>query len=83
MQPAIGCASKQIIGGSSPLSLHNIRPPSNIDELSGAEGLMPQFVRRRSAPATHQVVTDEIDAEMYDTGDMDGTSMKSLAAPIK
>ena len=79
-QPVIGCASKQMVGGPQ---LHNIRPHSNIDELSGVEGLMPQFARRRSAPASHQVVTGDIDYEMYDTGESDIHSINNFAAWVK
>ena len=81
-QPIIGCAAKQMVSGPVPLQLKNSRPASNIDELSGVEGLMPKFVRRRSAPASHQVVTDEIDAEMYDA-DPEITSMRGLADFLK
>ena len=59
---------------------HNERPSSNIDELSGVEGSMPKFARRRSPPSTHQVVTDEVDAEMYDKADADVSSIKCLTS---
>ena len=65
-QPIIGCASAQILGGGNNQTLNNIRPASNVDELSGVDGLMPKFARRRSSPATHQAVSGEVDAEMYD-----------------
>ena len=83
VQPIIGVAFAQMIGGPNQLYLHNVRPASNVDELSGVEGLMPKFARRRSAPANHQVVSDEVDAEMYDGSDSGISSMKGLAEWLK
>ena len=36
-QPVIGCAPAQMIGGASLMMPNNIRPASNVDELSGVE----------------------------------------------
>ena len=80
VNPSMGCAAKQMRGGQP---MGNVLPASNIDELSGVEGLMPQFSRRRSAPSTHQVVTGEVDVEMYDKHDQDVTSSKGLSSWLK
>ena len=37
VRPIIGCAAAQMFGGSNRLPLHNVRPASNVDELSGVE----------------------------------------------
>ena len=79
-QPKIGSASVQMM---DKVSRNNVKPASNIDELSGVETLLPKFIRRRSAPATHQVVTDEVDFEMYDKVDRDASSLEDLSVWLK
>ena len=81
VQHAIGNAASQILG-LSPQS-HNMIPASAIDELSGVDGPMPRFIRRRSAPVGHCVVSDCVDAEMYDKGEKDITDMKDLSIWLK
>ena len=44
---------------------------------------MPKVVRRRSAPATHQVASGEADAEMYDKAESDLSYAKDLVAWLK
>ena len=44
---------------------------------------MPQFVRRRSAPAAHQVITDEVDAGMYESKPGEVSDMRELASLLK
>ena len=54
----------------------NVGTASNLDDLAGVEGLMPKFARRRTAPAAHQVITDEVGAEMYDLSEGDVANFK-------
>ena len=81
IQPLIGKAAAQMISGS--VQLRNLIAPSQIDELSGVEGLMPRFIRRMSAPAGHYVATDEVDAEMYDKGEKDILNVKDISTWLK
>ena len=83
LQPIIGQASDQMPSQSSQPKISNVIPPSNLDDFEGVEGLMPKFVRRRSAPAAHQVITDEVDAEMYERGPGDVSDLRELASLIK
>ena len=74
-QPAIGQESEQMPGQNA--------HPSNFGDLAGVEGLMPKFVRRRSAPASHQVINDEVDAAMYERGTGEVSDLGELASPLK
>lgn len=44
---------------------------------------MPRFIRRRSSPDGQTVVTDEVDAEMYDRGEKDILNVKDLSTRLK
>ena len=61
-------------------AMGTVLPASNIDELSVVEELSHQFVRRLSAPDTHQVDTDEGDIGMYDKEGHDVKSLKCQPA---
>ena len=63
-------------------AIRNVTPPSAIDQLTGAEGVIPKFISRRSAPAAHQVVSDEVDAETFAKIDTESCSMKALSSWI-
>ena len=82
-QPVIGQALCQMPGQSSSANIVNITPSKRLDDLEGVEQLMPQFVRRRSAPAAHQVITDEVDAEMYESKPVEISDMRELASLLK
>ena len=73
--------AEEIPTGSS--HIINLVSPSHIDELTGVEGLIPSFVRRRSSPFGHDVATDEVEAEMYDRGEKDIVHMKDLTTSTK
>ena len=79
-QPQVGVAAEQMPGLEQRPLIANITVASNLDDLDGVEGLMPRFIRRRSAPAGHQVVSDEVDAEMYEKADGDILRFKDLSA---
>ena len=55
------CAAQKMFDGRA---MGTVLPASIIDELSVVEELSHQFVRRLSAPDTHQVDTDEGDIGM-------------------
>ena len=64
-------------------AISNITEASNLDDIAGVSGLMPRFIRRSSVPAGRQVVSDEVDAEMYDKADGDILSFKDLSSWLK
>ena len=82
-QPVLGQASFQMPGQSTHVNIVNITPSKRLGDLEGLEQLMPQFVRRRSAPASHQVITDEVDAEMFESKSGEISDMRELASLLK
>ena len=82
-QPVIGQAVCQMPGQSPTSVIVNITPSLRLDDLAGVEQLMPQFVRRRSAPSAHQVITDEVDAEMYESRAGEVSDLRELASLVK
>ena len=83
LQPKLGIASGQMPGLNRTPLVSNLVEASNLDDLAGVEGLMPKLVRRRSAPSGHQVITEEVDSEMYDKTDGDILNMKELSFRLK
>ena len=67
-QPLIGGSAFQIRPDDTNL-FANVAPPSNLDQMSGLVGRMPRIIRRRSAPAAHQLATDEVGDEAIDAAD--------------
>ena len=82
-QPVIGQASDQMPNRSAAGNIANLTPSRQLDDLNGVEQLTPQFVRRRSAPAAHQVITDEVDAEMYEARSGEVSDLRELASLLK
>ena len=83
LQPVIGQASYQTPGRLEHDHIANVTPARHLDDLDGVESLMPQFVRRRSATAAHQAVTDEVDAEMYESRTVEVSYLWELASLLK
>ena len=81
--PRVGAAADQMPGLSTRPLVSNLIEASNLDDLAGVEGIMPRFIRRKSAPAGHQVASGEIDSEMYDRLDGDIMNLKDLSSWLK
>ena len=79
----MGVAAEQMPGLWVKHLISNIIESSNLDGPAGVEGLMPRFIRRRSATSGHQVAPDEIDAEMYEKPDGVILSFKDLPSWLK
>lgn len=60
-----------------------LKAASEIDELSEVESLAPKLIRRRSAPAGHAVVSDEVGPEMFDREEKDILNMKDKSSWLK
>ena len=81
--PKVGVEAEQMPGFSQRPLISNLIEASNLDDLAGVGGLMPRFIRRKSSPAGHHVVPDEVDAEMYDRSERDILNLKDLASWLK
>ena len=83
LAPKVGVAAEQMRGLSQRPSIANFIESSNLDDLAGVVGLTPRFIQRRSAPAGHQVVSDEVDAEMYEKAECDILNFEDLPPWLK